>query len=316
MAAARQLKIAMVVPALFAACSGSPPASQIAITTPPSATETPLPRAPAADAGQKRVLEKPTVVITLPVYVVRNDVSTAPADRLLIQDEKQDQEAEGPQSFDVLADGNIVVADPLRRRLLVFDRRGQMVRAIDVGVPARTVEVAGDLLRIVPTAQPPRLVDFAGTTMRPAASPASPSASAEALSPPQVTLNPSRRVGTVEFASPSGAVSTASPSARAFQVTLDSTDRRLASVRVITVDPKGRSYVEVEALAGEGTSATSFTKFVRRYDADGRLDVEIQSIPTDYFVVPTTEFRVVRDAVYQLVPHREAVYINVWDLGR
>jgi hypothetical protein len=312
MTAAGPLLVAVALAALACGCSTRTLRSDAT----PSTASGPAPRLAQLSraAATVRVLEKPTTVITLPVSVIQNDASAGATDRLTIRDEKQDQEAEGPQSFDVLADGGIVVTDPLRGRLLVFDRNGKMRNAIDVKLPTRTVTAMGDLLRIVTPSQAPKIINMKGETVPPSAIPSA--ANVPPPTPPaQVSLDPGRRAGTVRFTAP--ARGAAAPAAASdLNVSLDAKDSRLASVRVITVDPQRRPYLAVEVLAGEGASATRFTKMVRRYGADGKLDVEIRSIPTDYLVVPVTEFRVVRDAVYQLLPHREAVLINVWDLAR
>jgi hypothetical protein len=317
MASARQFAFAVLWSAVAVGCAGpAPPPPTTSTTAQPPATS-PAPTA----APQTRVLERPTATITLPVSVVDGDVSEGSPDRLTIRAEKEDREAEGPQSFDVLPDGNIVVADPLRDRLLVFDRRGGAVQRIEVGVSARTVAVAGagDALRIVPGSQgTPRIVDFNGAQIPdPSARGRTGGAIPPPPPPPQVTLDDGRRSGTIRWTARAFGAPPGEPAQNPdLQVQLAAAAGRLASVRVIAVDAQRRTYVSIEAMAGDGTPGSPLARMVRRYGPDGGLEIEIRSILNDYYIVPSTEFRVVRDALYQLLPHREAVLINVWDLTK
>jgi hypothetical protein len=53
---------------------------------------------------------------------------------------------------------------------------------------------------------------------------------------------------------------------------------------------------------------------VRRYSPDGELQLEVRGIPINYYVSPTTPFRVSHDTLYQLFTQHDAVVIHVWNL--
>lgn len=280
----------------------------------------------ATDATQStsprtRIYDHPTDVVKLPTALVQDDVAQAPSDRLTVRDEKLDQQAEGPQTFDVRPDNTIAITDPLRDRVLIFDRSGTLVHNVDLNAPVRFVAAAGEGLRVAGPSETARSVDLTGKPLpgdgRGFAGPPS----AAPLPPAAVRLDEGRKVGTIQFHQPefrgrANAFSDRAPD-RDLEVRVETTDTRLASMRVIAVDDQKCTYVSIETMQGDGSPGnSSLSKMIRRYTNAGQIDIEIHDVPIDYFIVPITEFRVVRDVVYQLLPHRQEVLINVWDLAK
>src|SRR5262252_4012272 len=58
---------------------------------------------------------------------------------LLISKGAVDELPEGPSGFDVLEDGSIVIVDPLRKRICVFDPQGKFRKAWKTGFAADSV---------------------------------------------------------------------------------------------------------------------------------------------------------------------------------
>jgi hypothetical protein len=97
------------------------------------------------------------------------------------------------------------------------------------------------------------------------------------------------------------------------EIKLSDPTLRLASVQVIAVD-RGKAYVRLESTEAAARSPTTVGLTVRRYSRAGVPEAEVHGIAIDYYVVPTTPFRVVNDVLYQLFPTEKEVLIRVWDL--
>jgi hypothetical protein len=276
-----------------ASCSGRPEG-------PPQAAAQP------ARTASPAILETPTQVIRIPTYRLTSGSVAKPenAGALTIKPEAEDEEAEGPQSFVVLEDGRFVIADPLRDRLAVYSAAGTFERGIDLGAPASEVSLQGERLRVViATDATARLIDLDG---RPAPAPVE---VASTPSEADIVLD-SERSGVVRW---KGGAAPASAAA-GVKVQLDNPQMRLASLRVIGGQPDGLMYVSAESAERSGRSLSTVGTLVRRYSADGELQVEVRNILLDYYVTPKTPFRVARNTLYQLYPQLDAVLIHVWTL--
>jgi hypothetical protein len=274
---------------LLSACSQAPPERQ----APPAVT----------------IVRTMTRSITIPVRALqdRSTNSAQPAEdgTLTIRPEAQDQQAEGPQSFAVLDDGSLVIADPLADRLAVYSDGGVYQRSIRVGAPVALVDREGPGLRLsIAVTGDERVVGLDGQSMGRATI-------AEARQP-SVVLNPDRSSGQIRW--PGVAAAAGERSSNEITVQLQQTDRRLASLQVIAGGPNAPVYVVAESVERSGSALSTLTAIVRRYSPQGELDREVQGIPLDYYVTPKTPFRVVNGVLYQLFPKQDAVLIHVWDL--
>jgi hypothetical protein len=85
----------------------------------------------------------------------------------------------------------------------------------------------------------------------------------------------------------------------------------MVSLEKLGTDSRGRIYAALETASRDDEVAVE--KLVRKYGKDGTLLAEISDVPLDYFVAPLREFRLRGTSLYQLLPKRGDVQINVWD---
>jgi hypothetical protein len=219
------------------------------------------------------------------------------SDKLTMTQGGEDEEPDGPDSFDVLPDGGFVLGDPLAKRLAVYDSQGRYQREAPLGFAPRAVQAQANGLMLVekgPTGEW-FSVDPAGRAT-PAARPASDADSGRILAPDRAYLP-----------GPGGGEGGGLP------VVLENTQARLVSVEKLGADSRGRVYVALET--SWRTDEVAVEKIIRKYAPDGGLLAEIRDIPLDYYVAPAQEFRLRDTAVYQLMPRAGEVRIHVWDTG-
>jgi hypothetical protein len=260
---------------------------------------------PRTDA---RVIQAPTATIRIPVVrlIDGNPTPRQRPEALTIRPGGEDELPEGPQSFAVLEDGRLVIADPLRERLAVYRSDGTFTNEIGTNAPVSEVSLAGRALRIViATDGTDRLIDLDGRRT---------STAAAGVTPPRadadVALDPQRSLGTIRWTSPdNGGLAARAP---ALSVTPGAPDARLASLRVLAGGPGETVWVAAESAKRTDPSLDSLGTIVRRYAPNGALEVEIRGTRPDYYINPTTPFRVSGGALYQMVPESGQVLIYVW----
>jgi hypothetical protein len=271
--------------------------------------------APTTGAGSgPRIVTQPTRTLSIPVqtYAPRSGEQPSAADpaRLTIRLEAEDQQAEGPQSFAVLEDGSLAIADPLRDRLAIYSNGGVYQRAIDVGAPISNVSVDAGRLRVASA------TDGRERVIGPDGGPVPAPAGIQPQPPqPQIALNPERSSGRIRWSGPMPAGAEGKPGGTPeIAVQLERADQQLASLQVIAGSPNASTYVVAESVDRSAPSLSTLGAIVRRYSAKGELEVEVRGVPLDYYVTPTTPFRVSNDVLYQLVPKENVVLVHVWDL--
>lgn len=255
-----------------------------------------------------RILERPSFSVRLPITRAEGPDGDAVPGALSVRPAAEDRQPEGPQSFDVLDDGGFLVADPLRDRLLEYAADGTFRRAVPIAMPASSVTVIGTAQVEVVSAATGAVQTF-DEQGSPVGGPRSESAIAGGQGP-DITLD-SARSGVVTWPNAPNALAPPRPQLR---VVLQDLSERIASLQVIESDEPDRVYVALEATDAAGRSLEDLRKIVRRYDESGRTDTEIRNIAVDYYVVPNTEFRVLRGVLYQLYPRETEVVINGWRL--
>lgn len=230
--------------------------------------------------------------IRLPVQYLG---APAVATKLTISPGAEDELSDGPSSFDVMADGRLAIADPLARRIAVFDQAGAFSEAIPVGFAVDGVVARRSGFPLARNASTGDWYEPSsdGRYTRPADAPRSPTAA--------------RLIGENGAYVPSE----------------EGADGGIA----LTWQEAGTRLLAVEHLAGGGSEPTfvaldvtpgdlaSVRKIVRAYAPSGDLLAEAADAPLDYFVVPRHEFRLDAGRLYQLQPLAEEVRINVWDFG-
>jgi len=246
-----------------------------------------------------------TRVVRIPITTLTAQ-ETAPAaggnvGTLMISTGAPDELPEGPNGFDVLDDGSLLVTDPLRQRIAVFDSQGKYRRDWKLGFAADSVTVIPSGLVVVRDASTGELhaFDREGQS-RPA--------QGAALPEPEAARLVSPRSGTVTRSANGGS------HGGVLEVQFDRPGLRLLSLQSLGTDREGNTYVALETTTGgDTTEGINLNKYVRRYGADGKLVDETADIPLDYYVHPVDELRVHKGIVYQLMTTSTEVRINVWD---
>src|SRR5882724_1615250 len=219
-----------------------------------------------------RVLRIP--ISTLDAHTATESPDASPT-TLLLSPGATDEPPEGPDGFDVLEDGSLLITDPLRSRLSSFDSQGKFRRTWKIGFRADSVTVIADGLVLVREASTGRLhtYDQEGQP-RPVTGDTLPERGEARLQPGQNRGTVSRPSIDRTHGGPLG-------------IQFDKPGLTLLSLQSLTTDQKGDTYVAVEATAGgRASEAINLNKYVRRYSSDGKLLCEIADISLDYYVPP------------------------------
>jgi len=213
-----------------------------------------------------------------------------------------DERPEGPDSFDVLDDGSLLVTDPIRNRIAVFDSQGKFRQTWKIGFAADSVTALANGLILVREARTGQSHAF----------------SAEGRSlPAEHTVLPD--LGEARILTGNGGVVTRPAVGKSqggsLAIQFDRPGSALLSLEVLATDSGGNTYVALESTTGSREAdEINVNKYVRKYSADGKLVDEIADIALDYYVTPVDELRVRRGVVYQLLTTNTEVRINVWDM--
>jgi len=250
-----------------------------------------------------------TRVLRIPISVLAAQATpespnASPA-TLVISRGATDEPPEGPDGFDVLEDGSLLITDPLRSQISSFDSQGKFRKAWKIGFPADSVTVVANGRVLVREASTGRLHAFdAGGQSRPAEGDTLPERA-------EARVQAGQNRGTISRPS----VDNTHGGVLAIQV--DKPGLTLLSLQSLAIDQKGDTYVALETTAsGPAPEAISLNKYVRRYSSDGKLLSEIADIPLDYYVSPVDELRVHEGVVYQLQTTGSEVRVNVWDTNQ
>jgi hypothetical protein len=228
-------------------------------------------------------------------------LNAAPA-TLMISPGATDEPPEGPNGFDVLEDGSLLITDPLRSRVSSFDSDGRFRKAWKIGFRADSLTAIANGLVVVREASTGRLQAF--------------DREGQARPAEAVTL-PERVEARVLTGQNRGTVSRPvidNAHGGPLVIQFDKPGVTLLSLESLANDQKGDTFVALETTAsGEAPEAISLNKYVRRYSSDGKLLCEIADIPLDYYVPPVDELRVHKGVVYQLQTTSSEIRVNVWD---
>ena len=264
---------------------------------------TPLGRSlPPQESGIRQVSLARTVHIAIALLNAQagDAVMGQESSTLLVSPGAPDESPEGPDSFDVLEDGRVAIADPLRRRIAMFDAQGKFLQAWKIGFAADMVMAlpSGSVLVREANTGDVRVFNTAGE--------AASSGQITVPAPPEARLLSAAR-GSVQVPSNGGG------RGGTIDVRFERPGLRLLSLESLGTDSQGNTYVALETTAGgDTTEGISVQKLVRRYDSAGKPVAEIADIPLDYYVTPLDELRVHNGVVYQLIPTQSEVWINVW----
>jgi len=208
-----------------------------------------------------------------------------------------DELPEGPDGFDVTANGAYLITDPLRKRIAVFDGNGAYRSEWQIGFAADSVTILSDNLVQVREAKTGELHLF-NLEGKPASGNTTTAEPGEArLTAPNTAI--------VTWAAATGR------QGAPLEIDFDKAGLKMLSVQPIAMESSGIGYVAIESTAGG--DSVDLKKTVRRYGADGKVIAETTELPLDYFVRPTDEIRVRKGVVYQLMTTMSEVRINVWN---
>jgi len=241
---------------------------------------------------------------TLSAKVTAESLKATPA-TLVLSPGAADEPPEGPDGFDVLEDGSLLITDPLRRQVSSFDAAGGFRKAWKIGFAADSLTAIANGLVLVREASTGQLHAFDREGQpRPAETVTLPE-------PAEARVQTGQNRGTV--------LRPAIDSAHGgpLVIEFDKPGVTLLSLESLATDQKGDTYVALEAtVRGEAPETISLNKYVRRYSSDGKLLCEIADIPLDYYVSPVDELRVHKGVVYQLQTTSSEVRVNVWDTNQ
>jgi|SRR6267143_1363760 len=249
-----------------------------------------------------------TQVLRVPISKLGAEVTAesvnASSATLLFSPGAADEPAGGTTGFDVLEDGSLLITDPLRNRVALFNSHGVFRKAWKIGFAADSLTVTAKGVVLVREATTGQLhaFDREGNTLPTQEGPLPGQAEARVLN---------GRNGTI-----------ARPAIGNFrggllEVKFDRPGLTLVSLETLAIDQNGDTYVALEAGAGgDAAEGINVNKYVRRYSSDGKLLCEVADIPLDYYVSPVDELRVHKGLVYQLQTTSSEVRINVWDTNQ
>jgi len=241
-----------------------------------------------------------TRVVRIPVHTQGAQETAEAMDEspaaLIVSPGAAEEPPEGPSSFDVFEDGSLLINDPLRHRISVFDPQGKVLHVWKIGFAADHITVLPNDLVLVSEASTGELHVFDREGQpRPAEKAVSPEpAESHVLTANKATIK-------------------RPPTGELLEVLFDRPGLRLLSLENLATDHDGNIYVTLESTAkGDASEGINVNKYVRKYAADGKLVCEITNIPLDYYVTPVDELRVRNKIVYQLVTTGTEVRINEW----
>jgi hypothetical protein len=250
-----------------------------------------------------------TRVLRIPVgMLAAQDPAKAPgaaSTNLTISPGAEDELPEGPDGFDVLDNGSLLITDPLESRIASFGSDGKFLKAWNIGFAADSLTVMANSMVLVREASTGRLHVF--------------DREGQARNTEEVTL-PAGAKAQVQSGKNRGEVMRLAPDGRQgspLEIQFDKPGLVLVSLESLATDKKGDTYVALETTASGGSpDAINLNKYVRRYSSDGKLLCEIADIPLDYYVAPVDELRVRNGLIYQLQTTKSEVRVNVWDTNQ
>jgi hypothetical protein len=244
-------------------------------------------------------------VINIPIDILRGTGPSGAQDpaTVLVSPGAVDEQPEGPNGFDVLEDGSILLSDPLRNRLAAFDAQGKFRQSWKIGFAADSVTSLANGLVLIREARSGEVhvFDEEGRP-RPAEHPSLPSQPEGHL----VNGNSGTITKPDVGVSHGGTVS----------IQLEKPGSTLISLELLATDSTGNAYVALESTTGgKESNAISLNKYVRKYAPDNSLVDEIDDMPLDYYIPPADELRVHKGIVYQLYSTDSEVRINLWNMN-
>ena len=244
--------------------------------------------------------------VSIPVQMLSAtslETALAHPEALMLSAGGEDELPQGPQSFEVLDDAGLVIADPLQRRLVFYDSLGNYLDQWNIGFPVNSISHFNDefFQVIKATSGDTLLVDNTGQVY---------AADARTRG-----TSPEKQLGETKLLGLNRGVikrpKTRGGESGAIEIDFNSDSTKMIALQDLGMDSEGNSFVALETTHGR-SGAIDIIKFIRQYSPDGRLLSQINDISLDYFVCPRDEFRVRDGFVYQLQPKQTELLVHVW----
>ena len=244
-----------------------------------------------------------TQTVRIPLKLLNSDQSAPPeaspsSTTLLASPGAEDELPEGPNGFEVLEDGRLLISDPLANRVAVFDAQGKFRESWKLNFSPDSVTLVGQGTVVLRDAATGELHAF-NLDGQPESLPKD--------SPPSL--------GEARVKSGNAAVVTAQSTpgrpATQLQIIFDHPGMSLLSVEILAVDRDGNVYLALEST--KGGDQVNVQKDVRKYAPSGKFLGQVVQIPLDYYIPPVNEIRVRNSVIYQLDTTKSEVRINMWN---
>ncbi len=212
-----------------------------------------------------------------------------------------DEEAVGPNSFEIGDDGKVLISDPINGRLVVY----QFPQSGDRGIYKSEARVAlpsyiHDLSYSTTT------LDVIGSSRQ--------------LSVPNSSLGIQDSALELE-AEGASLISdyeatiqrSASADSKPLLVAIPQSEERLVSIQNLGTDHDGNTYCVLELA--KASPKFTLRRVVRKYSKNGHVAAEITNVPSQGDISPKKEFSVRNGILYQMVVSATATTLNIWDLN-
>jgi hypothetical protein len=239
---------------------------------------------------------------TFETSVKGTNPTEAAKEKLLVRSASEDEQAVGPNSFDIGDDGTILVSDPVRERIAVFKTSAD--NKVAVYKSEFNLSFAGILKELGPlTARVQSLELDHGKNISNAklgVKESDPELAAE----PAVLSGNNQAVVSRTFQDKS-----TSP----LKLGFIGAGEDLVSIAGLGTDQYGYTFCLLEI--GRPGNQIDVRRVIRKYAKDGRLAAEIANIPEQQDISPVKEFTVRSGVVYQMVVGKSGTILNHWDLN-
>jgi hypothetical protein len=224
---------------------------------------------------------------------------------LVISPGSEDELPEGPNAFEVLDDGGVIISDPLLNRLVVFDSAGNFKRALSLGFASDEVTQLENGALGIRRANTDALYQLDSKDVIRASDPAIGMRGdlAGAGVAKRVSLDHGTIVNRMQ-----GRQRIADP----LDVHYVSDTTQMVALRSLATNAEGATFVAL-TVTSHATDAVKTNTIVRKYSRSGELLCQTAELPSDYVVFPTNPIRVRNNMIYHMIPGKDAVTIKIWN---
>jgi hypothetical protein len=244
--------------------------------------------------------------IEIPVQLFTGSGANLDAEKLTIFIGREDEMPEGPTSFDVRQNGDLVICDPLLQRVVVYDSLGRYIRQLELHLPVSRIQtINGDdswKLQIASSGEY-FLLDSRATSSSLRMQPVQ-----EGFDDDQNRAILLKENKGIVFKSSKG-----NQTIDSFNVNFGSQEK-LISIQNFGTDQKGNTMVGLESA--RGTDSVLVNRIIQKYNNKNVLVAQIRDIDVNLFVYPIDQFRIRNERCFQMIPLKDKVIIHIWKLNQ